>query len=223
MPTAPNGSDAEPGAGIAVFELVTLGRSTSRVDGETLAQALALNLDGAFEELVRCFQDRVYGFALRHSGNAQDAEEIAQDTFFRAYRALCGYTPERIESLSLRPWLYQIALNAARNRFRGRRLQTVPFELDGATPIDPPDDDQAQPEALYERAERSDELSTLVTRLPDRYRAAVILRHVQGLGYAEVGEVLEQPVGTVKSNVHRGVDLLRRALAEQNTQDQKVA
>src|SRR5436190_7218199 len=80
-----------------------------------LSGRLAMDLDGSFEALVREHQDRLYSLALRYVGNAHDAEELTQDAFVRAYRALAKYDRERILALDLRPWLTTILLNAARN------------------------------------------------------------------------------------------------------------
>ena len=181
---------------------------------DELAAALADDLDGSFERLVLTYQDRLYAFALYLCGSPRDAEETVQDTFVRTYRALSGYPAERVRDLQPRAWLFQIAKNVVRNRVRGRHLQLLP--LDG-THAEPEDDELERPETVLERAEQRDELGTLVTRLPDRYRAAVILRHIEGLSYDEVAAVLDQPVGTVKSNVHRGVRLLRAALEHEVT------
>ena len=153
-------------------------------------------------------QGPVYRFAYRWCGNAQDAEEIAQDTFVRAYAALQGYDAERIRALKLTPWLMTIAVNVARNRVRGKRLPVD--DLDG---IDEPLASRGdEPEQVSERNDLSDRLAEALRDLPPRYRAAVILRHVLGLSYDEIAEALEQPPGTVKSNVHRGVQLLRERL-----------
>ncbi len=180
-----------------------------------LPAALADDLDACFEQLVLTYQDRLYAFALSFSGNAQDAEEITQDTFVRAYRALADYEPDRVRALALKTWLYKITLNVARNRARGRRLQLAPLEITGesagwelAAAAD------ERPEHVLARGERRQELRTLLAHLPERYRAAVVLRYVQDLEYVEIARVLDQPVGTVKSNVHRGVKLLRESVAE---------
>lgn len=179
-----------------------------------LPAVLAADLHANFECLVLTFQDRLYTFALRLTGSVEDAEEVAQDTFVRAFRALEGYTVERVGALALRPWLYQIAVNIVRNRSRGKRLQLTPFPTseDGEA-FEPRADPADLPEAVWERGERSRDLAALLGELPERYRTAVILRHVEGLGYGEAAIVLNQPVGTVKANVHRGVNLLRNALS----------
>jgi RNA polymerase sigma-70 factor, ECF subfamily len=184
------------------------------VDDETLAGLLATDLDGAFDALVRTYQDRLFAFALRMTGSRRHAEEIAQDAFVRAYRALARYPSDRVAALRPRAWLFQIAANVARNRARGRRLHEIsltPADLD-APILDPPDDPAGRPEATVVRDEARAELAGHVLRLPERYRAAVVLRHVHGFGYREVATVLGQPVGTVKANVHRGVAMLRRSL-----------
>lgn len=182
---------------------------------EDLEAALASNVDRCFECLVLTYQDRLYSFALRLTHNPQDAEEIAQDAFVRAYRALAGYAPERIAALALRPWLYQIALNVFRNRTRTRQLAVVPLDELGYESDGEVIDDHERPDAALERAEREHELSALVAALPERYRVAVVLRHVEGFGYGELAEMLSQPVGTIKANVHRGTRLLRAALEQQ--------
>ena len=180
---------------------------------EELVAALAADLAGSFERLVLAYQDRLYAFALRLTDSPRDAEEIAQDAFVRAYRALCAYPPERVQALALRAWLYQITLNVARNRLRGKRLQTVSLDHPAAEHhVEPPDGDSTGPESSWERAEGSRELAARLAALPERYRVAVILRHVQGLPYGEAAELLGQPIGTVKANVHRGVRLLREAM-----------
>ena len=185
------------------------------MDDQKLVAALAADVDGHFERLVATYQDRLYAFALRLTGSLPDAEEIAQDAFVRAYQALRRYPADRLRTLSLRPWLYQIALNVFRNRVRGRQLQLVPLVQDDAgQELEPQDDRTPRPDIAVEHAELRDTLSALVQALPERYRVAVVLRHVQGLGYGEMATILKQPIGTVKANVHRGLRLLRKALDE---------
>lgn len=180
-------------------------------DDTSLAARLASDLDGHFEELVRTFQDRLYGFALRLTSSPPDAEESAQDTFVRAYRALQRYPNDRIQTLKLKPWLYQIAQNVVRNRVRGAQLTQVAMDepVSNSLAADVRDE---QPEAAAIGTESLEHLAGVLKNLPERYSTAVVLRHVQGLSYAEAAQVLGQPVGTTKSDVHRGLRLLRAAL-----------
>jgi RNA polymerase sigma-70 factor (ECF subfamily) len=155
-----------------------------------------------FERMVHEHQHRVFALGLALTGNRHDAEEVAQDTFLRAYRALVTYPPDRIRELKQKPWLHRIALNVVRNRVRGVRPRLV--ELNGSEP-----DHSPGPEAGALLRAEMDALAERVAGLPARYRDAVVLRHVQELSYEEAADALGQPVGTVKSNVHRGLQLLR--------------
>jgi RNA polymerase sigma-70 factor (ECF subfamily) len=159
-------------------------------------------VDGLFERMVHEHQDRVFAASLAMTGNRHDAEDVAQDTFIRAYRALATYSPERIRDLKQRAWLHRITVNVVRNRVRGVKPRLV--ELNGSE-----SDHSPGPEAKAMEQMQIDELATRVADLPIRYREAVVLRHVRDLSYAEVAEALGQPVGTVKANVHRGLKLLR--------------
>jgi RNA polymerase sigma-70 factor, ECF subfamily len=186
------------------------------VHDQDLPAALAADLAGNFEQLVLAYQDRLYGFMLRLTGSPPDAEEITQDAFVRAYRALAKYPAARIRTLALRPWLHQIALNVFRNRVRTRQLQLVSLDQgreEGELEIE--DDKEARPDTALERTQLRASLAKLVAALPERYRVAVVLRHIQGLGYEEMAVVLKQPIGTIKANVHRGVSMLRAALDDQ--------
>lgn len=177
-----------------------------------LPARLAHDLDGSFEELVLAHQRLVYGLALRVVAVPADAEEVAQDTFERAYNALAGYPAERVAAMRLRPWLAQIALNLARNRLRRRPPPARPLEDGDGQPMAVAAPAASQPDQLAERRQERELLVELLAGLPRGWREAVVLRHVEGLPYAEVAEVLGRPVGTVKTHVHRGVRQLRATL-----------
>jgi RNA polymerase sigma-70 factor (ECF subfamily) len=186
------------------------------VPDEELVLALAANPGQAFEALVLAWQQRVYGFALRLTASPQDAEEIAQDTFVRAWRALCQWSPDRIREMRLRAWLYQIALNVFRNRVARRSLSVVPLESpDGRPVIDPVDDWRERPDVAAESAELRQRVAISLVRLPSHMRVAVVLRYVEGFTYREIAELLAQPEGTVKAHVHRGTRQLRDVLQQE--------
>ena len=185
---------------------------------QELPTALAADLNGHFERLVEVYQQRLYAFALRLIGDSHDAEEIVVDAMTRAYQALGQYDSSRIAVLELRPWLYQITLNVFRNRVRGRRLQVASYDQpEGRQATQTPGDPAAQPEAALERAQLRGALAAALARLPERERIAVTLRHVQGLTYSDMATMLEQPMGTVKANVHRGARRLRQMLRDDFT------
>jgi RNA polymerase sigma-70 factor (ECF subfamily) len=179
-----------------------------------LIEGLARDLDGTFEGLVIAHQDRLYSIALRMLGDAHEAEEAAQDSMVRAYRALQGYDIRRIRDLKLRPWLATIVLNLCRSRL-ARRAPTgrTPLSLDAAEPgsLEPPADEHAGPAATVARRESATAWAGLLLTLPPIYRSAVVLRHLDGLTYPELSIALDRPEGTVKAQVHRGLAMLRSA------------
>lgn len=172
---------------------------------------LARDLDRAFPDFVIEMQGSVFNGARRWLPGRQDAEDVTQEAFVRAYRALQTYSENQILDLRLRPWLFAITLNLCRNhaRARSRRPQQVTF---GAT--DRPGADGTDLAAL--EAVAIDEWRERLGRLTTRQRDAVVLRHVVGLSYDEIGEVLDCPPGTVKSDVHRGLGRLRTLLATED-------
>jgi RNA polymerase sigma-70 factor (ECF subfamily) len=187
----------------------------ARVAGD-LTAALARDVDGTFERVVLAHQDRLYTIALRMLGDPRDAEEVTQDAFVRAYRALASYDRERVRELQLRPWLTTIVLNLCRNHTRRPAPRTQPLDVAEERAVVPPTlvaaDRRGSPHDAAIHRESARTWASLVAGLPARYRAAVVLRHVDGLSYAEMSIALGRPEGTLKAQVHRGVALLRAAL-----------
>ena len=176
-----------------------------------LAKRLAKDLDAAFPVLVEAHQGRLYTIALRLLGDRRDAEEVAQDALVRAFRAMGGYQRERVAALRLRPWLASIAVNLARNRRRRADDRQPPNQLEPMLDagFDVPADSRSAPERRTDRHETQRELAEALLRLTPAVRAAVVLRHVDGLSVAETAEALGRPEGTIKAQVHRGLRELR--------------
>jgi len=172
----------------------------------TVLEGLAGDLESGYGAFVRAHADDVYSAALRLSGSRADADDIAQETFVRAYRALRRFDAERLRSLEARPWLHTITLNLWRNRLRAaaRRPRTAPGDRHGDVA-----DGRPGPEDAAVAGEASRALVRLLAQLPEHQRVPVVLRHVVGLSYAELATVLACPVGTAKANVARGLDRLR--------------
>lgn len=179
---------------------------------ERLTERLAVDLDDGFTELVRVHAGTVRAFLLRVSGSAAEAEDLAQDTFLRAYSALRGYSATRRRELRPRAWLMTIAANIWRNHVR-----TTVRRPSSATTIDDSGDTwrdtRPGPEELASVAEDRRRLVSALSTLPERPRVAVVLRHVIGLSYGEIAEAQGCPVGTVKAQVSRGIGSLRQILA----------
>lgn len=169
-------------------------------DQAVVAAVLAGDRD-AFGVLVQRHQRRVYHSLWRLCGDAEEAEELAQGAFVRAYFALDGYKPE----YQFSTWLFRIAYHLFLNERRDRRRE-VAFDVG-----DDPDEDAAQriedpagpPHAEVEARELRRSIRRAVTALPEEYRTVIVLRHMQELSYAEIGEITGLPVGTVKSRLAR--------------------
>jgi RNA polymerase sigma-70 factor (ECF subfamily) len=146
----------------------------------------------------------VYNIALRITNDADAANDCAQETFIRAFRALHQYDP----TLPFAPWLYRIATNASLNHVQRWHAHESPVE---ELP-ESPEPDEAGPELTAIRAEEVSEVLAAMAELPPQYRAALTLRHLQQLSYQEVADALGIPLGTVKTHLHRARGQLRARL-----------
>jgi len=179
---------------------------------EVLLSLLATDLDGHFRLLVLCYQQRLYSFALRLLGNPQDAEDIVQETFLRTYHALKSYPVLKICTLRLRQWLYTITLNVFRNRQRKSEHQAISLDTSEDSLLLEIEDPASGPDEEVDRQEWRRELEMQLASLSERYRVAITLYYFEDLSYAEIAELLNQPIGTVKAHVHRALHQLHKAL-----------
>jgi RNA polymerase sigma-70 factor (ECF subfamily) len=183
-------------------------------DADILA-LLATDLRHSYEQLVSTYWHQLKVFVLRQEGSPrEDAEDIVQEAFVRAYYALERYPAQRILALKVRPWLYKITWSVYCNYTERSKLpQSVPLDTskDSAF-LELEDDSHEQPEEVFENEERRRELIALVDTLPQRYRQVVSLHYFEDLDYQEIADIFNQPAGTVRVSVHRGIGLLRKAL-----------
>lgn len=181
-------------------------------DVDDLPRRLGRDLDAVFGDLVAGYERAVFTTALRLSGRPDDAADLAAEAFLRAYAALRDYPAERVEALRLRPWLVTIVLNLVRNEARTASRRPVQVALD---PWAHPADASENPEDQAQRHDGQARLGCLLAELPENQRTAVVLRHVVGLPYAELAEVMACPEGTAKSHVARGLQRLRALIPEE--------
>lgn len=182
-------------------------------DSSDLSALLATDVRRTFKDVVERYQHPLYTFARRLTESDHDAEDIVQEAFIRAYVALLTYPAARIRELKLRPWLYRITLNEFHHSARGARLHVIPMDLSDGSPaldIEGPTDDR--PDIQIDSQEQLKELEAAIAALPDRYRIPILCVYFEHLSYQEIAELLDQPLGTVKSAVFRGVRLLRGIL-----------
>ena len=162
----------------------------------------------AFTALVTKHGTLVYNLALRTLSDPQEAEDVAQETFMRAWKALPHF---RAES-RLSTWLYRIATNLCYNRLP--QLKRELAALDPHTEIGLLDERQVVEKALVS-SEMIEQVNTAVNQLPESYRLLITLRHMQGLSYAEIATVANLPLGSVKTGIFRARRQLRHALAKE--------
>jgi RNA polymerase sigma-70 factor (ECF subfamily) len=166
-----------------------------------------------FEEEALPHLDAVYRFALRLSGSVDEAEDLVQETFLRAYRAWDQFE----QGTRAKSWLFTICRNVfLRRRERAQRHEEIVSEKadrSGPNPVNPVwvSASGSDPEGRFFDSIVDDKIIEAIEALPEEYRTAVVLSDVEGLPYAEIAELIDVPVGTVKSRLFRG----RRRLQEQ--------
>ncbi|NLC56351.1 MAG: sigma-70 family RNA polymerase sigma factor [Armatimonadetes bacterium] len=165
---------------------------------------------GAYALLVDRYRARIFNLILRLVGNREDAEDLAQEVFVRAYQGL--HTFDATQRFS--PWLYRVATNHCASALRRKRLPTVPLIIgEGEDAYELPLPDlSAEPERHWLRREERQEIHDAILALPERYRVAILLYHMEELSYEGIAVVMQVPLNTVRTFLHRGRALLRQAL-----------
>lgn len=172
----------------------------------------------AFETLIDRYSGDIYALLFRLTENAEEASDLTQDTFLRALRSIKGFRGES----ELKTWLFRIAINESRNRFRWwkRRRRDVTISLDATisdsniTISDTLADRSISPEDETLLRERQYALKAALLDIPEVYREAIVLCDIEGLTYEETAAALDIGLGTVKSRISRGREELRRRLKD---------
>src|ERR1700721_975431 len=157
---------------------------------------------GAFDALVLKYQHKLVKLVMRYVRNPAEAEDIAQEAFIKAYRAL----PQFRGDSAFYTWLYRIAINTAKNALAARDRNPVSYELDLQNQDDSSDmisrlKDPETPEGLALTEEIRDTVNHAIEELPEDLRAAIVLRELEGLSYEEIAVTMDCPVGTVRSRI----------------------
>ena len=167
----------------------------------------------AFGEIVSRYKDGIYNYVWRMVSNREDAEDLAQEVFVRAFASIKTFRREA----NLRTWLYKIASNLCVDKYRRSGLEKqwiVPLEReqgDAVRPLDIPDHSN-DPKLSFERLELQSEVQKSLLKLPDKLRSAIILFDIEGLSYEEIAETMACPIGTVKSRIFNARLKLRELL-----------
>ncbi|MCA9243372.1 MAG: sigma-70 family RNA polymerase sigma factor [Phycisphaerales bacterium] len=172
--------------------------------------------NAAFEALALRYQDRLYNLCYRMLGNDADAQDVTQAALIKAYQALGRFEARA----GFYTWMYRITMNLAISTRRSRRRPML--TLHRPDPDQPDCEPAAEGTDVSRSAETSElhaKLTAALERLDDDFRAAVVLKDVEELDYATIGEILGVPVGTVKSRIHRGRMMLRAMLEGDQEED----
>ena len=169
-----------------------------------------------FSELAMPHMSALYGAALRMTRNPSDAEDLVQETFLRAFRGFGGFQ----EGTNLKAWLYRILTNTFINQYRAKKRRVEETEMEDIEDLylyrrlsnsDAAHSGRSAEDELLDRFSEA-EVIAAVEALPSNFRMAVLLADVEGFSYKEIAEILDVPMGTVMSRLHRGRKALQKAL-----------
>jgi RNA polymerase sigma-70 factor (ECF subfamily) len=194
-------------------------------DDHSLVQACRGGQTEAFGILVRRYQDRLFPTIVRLLGSPEDAQDVLQDSFVRAFEKLDQFHGES----SFYTWIYRIAVNLALSGYRKRHHRGLDRPIHGGAnrPMADPVDGSpaADPALAYERVERESIIQAALNELGPEHRAVVVLKDFDGRRYEEIGALLNIPVGTVRSRLHRARCELRerlRVLVDEDRHDAQL-
>jgi RNA polymerase sigma-70 factor, ECF subfamily len=170
---------------------------------------------GAFDALVLKYQHKLVKLVMRYVRNPAEAEDIAQEAFIKAYRAL----PQFRGDSAFYTWLYRIAINTAKNAVVSRDRNPVEYDLDRSNTDESYDmqgrmKDSETPEGLVLTDEIRTTVNAAIDSLPDDLRTAIVLRELEGLSYEEIAAAMACPVGTVRSRIFRARETIDQRLRE---------
>jgi RNA polymerase sigma-70 factor, ECF subfamily len=166
----------------------------------------------AFAEVIELYKDKVFQICFRMLGNRHEAEDISQEAFIRAYVNIHTFNQKRKFST----WLYRIATNLCIDRIRKKKpdyyLDAEVTGTEGLTMYSQVAAEGQLPEEEVEEMELQAEIQRQILKLPDKYRSVIVLKYIEELSLQEISEILDLPLGTVKTRIHRGREALRKQL-----------
>ena len=165
-----------------------------------------------FSKLIDKYKNMVYNLTYRMCNNLDDAEDLSQEAFLRAFQSLSRFNP----SYKFSTWLYQITLNIVRDRFKKKNLNCLsldaPIKTDDSEIYLQHSDHTNNPEEIFSRKEKSKNIESAILSLPLTYREVIVLRHMQNLSYSEISSILKMPTGVIKVRLFRARQALKKNL-----------
>jgi len=186
-------------------------------DEELVARSMGGDLD-SFNQLVLRWERPIYALAYRTLGREEDARDVVQEAFLRAYRGLKGFKGEAKFS----SWLYRITLNLCRDWSRRERRAPIVQVPEGTDPVELADERVQTSESvedLVARREMSDAVAKAMAELPEEQRTAIMLKEYHGLTFQEIAGMLDCPLSTVKTRLYQGLSVLRRRLERRQAEE----
>ena len=182
-------------------------------DEELVARSMGGDLD-SFNQLVLRWERPIYALAYRVIGREEDARDVCQETFLRAFRALGGFKGQAKFS----SWLYRITLNLCRDCIRRERRQPLAQTPEGVDLVELAGEaeDTESIEELVARKEIGAAVAKAMALLPEEQRTAIVLKEYHGLTFQEIADMLDCPLSTVKTRLYQGLTVLRRQLERSN-------
>jgi RNA polymerase sigma-70 factor (ECF subfamily) len=193
-------------------------RDKVSIETEELVRRCQRGDELAIGALIRRYQNYVFRLCFLVMRSEQDAEDMAQETFIRAFRALPRF--EVREGASFEAWLYRIAVNACRSRMRRKWYQVLPWPSPAPDVVAEP---EAQPDRQVIKDERRNEVLEAIDSLGEKHRLVVILRYYAGLSNEEIAQTLSIPSGTVRSRLHTARQRLKAVLADKEEETDLLA
>ena len=186
----------------------------SKKDINRIIQKALHGDETAYEALLHRYQNGIFNMVYQMIKNREEAEDLVQETFIKAFHSLSSYN----DDYAFSTWLYKIAFNHCIDAIRKKKLKTLPLDKpiqlhDGEVQQEIHDDTHS-PEKTLLFTEKKKRIQKSIDSLPERYRIAIVLRHQEERSYEEISEILDIPIGTVKARIFRAREMLKKKLKD---------
>jgi RNA polymerase sigma-70 factor, ECF subfamily len=191
------------------------------LDDEELVEAVRKGDDIAFQTLMRRYENAIFNFVRQYAGNNEDAEDIAQDSFFKAWKYIHRFKKGKI----WKPWLYTIARNTALDHLKKKRAFAFSHLDDTENDFnftDTLNDTEPLPDEIFRQAQSAEAMNKILETLHPDHRITLVMRYYHEMTFDEIAEIMNKPMNTVKSWHHRALLKLRELLMHHNKSNARI-